>query len=116
MWPARATVGRQSSRCVCAILEDFLCFHDAVFDRNSGLLTMAFVSDARAFIRRKEQEGDMVYRKSDGGGGWHEPPYTEEEEMEFYRRTGGAKSLTIYRSQRPASADMPHPKEEKAGG
>ena len=41
---------------------------------------------------------------------------TEEEEMEFYRRTGGAKSLTIYRSQRPASADKPHPKEEKAGG
>jgi hypothetical protein len=81
-----------------------------------GLLTIAFVSDARAFIRRKEQEVNMVYRKSDGGGGWHEPPYTEEEEMEFYRRTGGAKSLTIYRSQRPASADKPHPKEEKAGG
>jgi len=34
-----------------------------------GLLTMAFVSDARAFIRRKEQEVNMVYRKSDGGGG-----------------------------------------------
>jgi hypothetical protein len=58
----------------------------------------------------------MVYRRNDDDtGGWHEPPYTEEEEMEFYRRTGGAKSLTIYRSQRPASADKPHPKEEKAG-
>jgi hypothetical protein len=85
---------------------------------------MAFVSDARAFIRRKEQEVDMVYRKSDGGGGWHEPPYTEEEIFEFYQRydrgiaSGG---LTIYRSQPrspacPASADKPHPKDEKAGG
>ena len=71
-----------------------------------GLLTMAFVSDARAFIRRKEQEGDMVYRKSDGGGGWHEPPYTEEEEFEFYKRYSegmASGQATIYRSQ-PAAA------------
>jgi hypothetical protein len=47
----------------------------------------------------------MVYRLNDAGtGGWYEPPYTEEEEMEFYRRTGGAKELTIYRSARPAGA------------
>jgi hypothetical protein len=54
----------------------------------------------------------MVFRRSEGGGGWHEPPYTEEEEMEFCRRTGGAKSLTIYRNQRPGSAGKPAPTKQ----
>src|SRR3974377_1233014 len=107
MCPARATIGRQPSRCVCHLGGFFMLSRRGFLIGTGGLLTMAFVSDARAFIRRKEQEVDMVNRNGGGGGGWHEPPYTEEEEMEFYRRTGGAKSLTIYRSQRPASADKP---------
>jgi hypothetical protein len=63
------------------------------------------------------QEVEMVFRGDEKGGGWHEPPYTWEEEMELYRRMGGAKSLTIYRSQRPGAADKqdqpkPPPQEE----
>jgi hypothetical protein len=55
----------------------------------------------------------MVWRWNDAGtGGWHEPPYTEEEEMEFYRRTGGAKELTIYRSARPGAAGKPAPTKQ----
>jgi hypothetical protein len=57
----------------------------------------------------------MVFVPTDDKGhGFHEPPYTEEEEMEFYRRTGGAKSLTIYRSQRPGAAEQP--KKEAGDG
>jgi hypothetical protein len=55
----------------------------------------------------------MVFRWNDAGtSGWHEPPYTEEEEMEFYRRTGGAKELTIYRSARPGAAGKQAPAKQ----
>jgi hypothetical protein len=43
-------------------------------------------------------------------------PYTEEEEMEFYRRTGGAKELTIYRSARPGAAGKQEPAKEPRQG
>ena len=59
----------------------------------------------------------MVFRWNDAGtSGWHEPPYTEEEEMEFYRRTGGAKELTIYRSARPGAAGKQEPAKEPRQG
>src|SRR5215472_7143125 len=54
MWPARATVGRQSSRCVRHLGGFFMLSRRGFLIGTGGLLTMAFVSDARAFIRRKE--------------------------------------------------------------
>ncbi|MCP3459778.1 hypothetical protein [Bradyrhizobium sp. CCGUVB23] len=48
----------------------------------------------------------MVRKMAENGTYYHEPPYTEEEEDEFYRRVGGASSLTI--AHRPASTPQPH--------
>jgi len=48
----------------------------------------------------------------DGKGYYHEPPYTEAEEDEFYRRVGGATSLTIaHRSPGPTSVLTCHPQK-----
>jgi hypothetical protein len=54
----------------------------------------------------------MVFVPNGKGGGWHEPPYTWEEEMEFYRRVN-AGPMTVYRSQKPGSADKQAPAEEQ---
>jgi hypothetical protein len=83
-----------------------------------GLLTMAFVSDARAFIRRKEQEVDMVFRRDEKGGGWHEPPYTWEEEMELYRRMSPKEGFTTYHGSPRKRGPVPvaEPKKEADGG
>src|SRR6516162_11753161 len=54
MWPARATVGRQSSRCARHLGGFFMLSRRGFLIGTGGLLTMAFVSDVRAFIRRKE--------------------------------------------------------------
>jgi hypothetical protein len=53
MWPARATVGRQPSRRACH-LGGFFAFTTRFLIGTGGLLTTAFVGDARAFIRRNE--------------------------------------------------------------
>jgi hypothetical protein len=59
------------------------------------------------------QEVDVVWVPTDDkGNGFHEPPCTEEEEMEFYRRVGGAKELTIYRSHRPGAAGKQAPTKQ----
>ena len=56
MWPARATVGRQPSRCVCNLGGFFMLQSRRGFLIGAGsLLTTAFVSDARSFIRRTNQ-------------------------------------------------------------
>src|SRR5262249_3750262 len=54
MWPTWATVGRQSSRCVRHLGGFFMLSRRGFLIGTGGLLTMAFVSDARAFIRRNE--------------------------------------------------------------
>src|SRR5262245_37888557 len=57
MWPARATVGRQPSLDACDILEGFFMLQSrrGFLIGAGSLLTTAFVSDARAFIRRTSQ-------------------------------------------------------------
>jgi hypothetical protein len=56
----------------------------------------------------------MVRKRTDDGRGWyHEPPYTEEEELDFYRRVGGAKKLTILRGSPSPSRQSPQRPEEK---
>src|ERR1700733_3425975 len=53
MWPAWATVGRQSSRCVCYLGGFFMLQSRRGFLIGAGsLLTAAFVADARSFVRR----------------------------------------------------------------
>src|SRR5436190_23123615 len=54
MWPAWATVGRQFSRCVCHLGGFFMLSRRGFLIGTVGLLTTAFVGDARAFIRRNE--------------------------------------------------------------
>ena len=50
MWPAWATVGRQSSDA-CAIWSIFLCYSlDVILIGAGAVLTTAFVKDARSFI------------------------------------------------------------------
>lgn len=55
---------------------------------------------------------------SKGGKPIYGPPYTWEEEMDFYRRVGGATSLTIARgsdqAQKPAPARK-SPRRRRAG-
>lgn len=56
------------------------------------------------------------YTKS--GVAIHGPPYTWAEEMDFYRRVGDAKSLTVARGpiQEPASAPpRKSPRRRRAG-
>jgi hypothetical protein len=57
MWPARATVGRQPSLDACDILEGFFMLQSrrGFLIGAGSLLTTAFVSDARSFIRRTSQ-------------------------------------------------------------
>src|SRR6478752_349425 len=56
MWPARATVGRQPSRCACNLGGFLMLQSRRGFLIGAGsLLTTAFVGDARAFIRRTSQ-------------------------------------------------------------
>src|SRR6476659_11151501 len=56
MWPARATVGRQSSRCVCHSGGFFMLQSRRGFLIGAGaVLTTAFVKDARSFIHRTSQ-------------------------------------------------------------
>src|SRR4029077_9204095 len=57
MWPARATVGRQSSRCVCHLGGFFMLQSRRGFLIGAGgeLTTAAFVKDARSFIHRTSQ-------------------------------------------------------------
>src|SRR5262245_55618298 len=56
MWPARATVGRQSSRCVCHLGGFFMLQSRRGFLIGAGaVLTAAFVKDARSFVHRTGQ-------------------------------------------------------------
>jgi hypothetical protein len=50
-------------------------------------------------------EVDMVRKVAKNGAVYHEPPYTWQEEMEFYRRVGGATSLTILHGTPPAAVE-----------
>jgi hypothetical protein len=52
MWPARATVGRQPSRCACNLGGFFMISRRGFLIRAARLLTAAFVKDARAFVRK----------------------------------------------------------------
>jgi len=45
---------------------------------------------------------------------WREPPYTEEEEFEFYRRVGGATSLTVAHGPRPPVSPQKSPQPSPA--
>ena len=63
MWPKRATIGRQPSRCVCNLEGFFMLSRRGFLIGAGGLLTAAFVTDAAAFVSQTSSPCSFRRRK-----------------------------------------------------